>query len=45
MRCVIVSHTICNPSWANGVSNDATDKAEFEADSIRDMLWGMLPDE
>lgn len=45
-RSVIITHTVCNSSWSYyGVSNYASDKAEREMDSIRDMLWRMLPDE
>lgn len=44
-RSIIITHTVCNPSWAYGVSNYASDKAEREMDSIRDMLLRILPDE
>lgn len=44
-RSIIIVHTVCNPSWANGVSNNASDHAEWELDSIRYMLWRMLPEE
>ena len=41
-RSIIITHTVCNPSWAYGVSNYASDKAEREMDSIRDMLLRIL---
>lgn len=42
LRCTIVSNVT---PFSRGVTNIAMDKAEYELDSIRDMLWLLIPED